>query len=146
MITIILSVLIVVLDRLTKNIIAGSMTLGESDTIIDGILDITYIHNDGAAFSMFKGQQTALICFTIVVMIAILAYMIIYKKSISALEKFSLILIIGGGIGNLIDRVMCGYVVDFINIHIIPVFNVADIAITCGCLLFAISVFVPHKK
>ena len=142
---ILLSVVIIVIDRITKTWIDNNMLLGQSKTICS-LLDFTYVRNDGAAYSILEGKQTLLIVFTLLLMIGIFAYMITYRKQISKLEKLSLSLILGGGIGNLIDRIMMGYVIDFFNIHIIPVFNVADIGITIGCILFAITVLFLDKK
>ena len=109
-------------------------------------VELYYIQNNGAAYSILQGKQTLLILFTIAVMIGIIAYVIAFAKKTTKLEVFSLALILGGGIGNLIDRVMFGYVVDFIDTHIIPVFNVADIGITCGCILFALTILFAKKK
>lgn len=140
-----IAAVIVAADQLVKWIVSSSMFLGEKQTIINNILDLYYIQNNGAAFSILQGRQSLLIIFTILVMAGFLAYLISFRKKISRLEKFSIALILGGGVGNLIDRVMQGYVVDFIDIHIIPIFNIADIAITCGCILFAIAVLISGK-
>ena len=75
-------------------------------------------------------------------MLVILGYIILAGKNVPGSERLALGLIFGGGLGNLISRILDGYVIDFINIYIIPIFNVADIAITCGCILLALSVLV----
>ena len=137
---------IIVLDQLTKWIISNKMLLGTSVPVLGKLVEFSYIHNNGSAFSMFQGKQLFLVIFTVILMIGVGVYLIVYKKSISTTERVALYMILGGGIGNLIDRLMYGYVIDFININIIPVFNVADIAITCGCILFAVTVLFSKKK
>ncbi len=141
-----IAIVFIAADRITKMLITNDMTLGQSRQVLGSLVDFTYIHNNGSAFSMFQGKQTFLIALTVILMIGVIIYWIIYKKSISIPEHIALALILGGGIGNLIDRIMYGYVIDFIDIHFIPIFNVADIAITCGCILFAITVLFQKKK
>ena len=146
MLYLILSALIIFIDRISKAWVDNNFILGQSQTIISPFVDFTYVQNNGAAYSILQGKQTLLIVFTLLVMIGILAYLIVYRKKISKLEQLSLSLILGGGIGNLIDRIILGYVIDFVNIHIIPVFNVADIGITIGCILFAITILFLDKN
>ncbi len=141
-----LAALVVAADQLSKALVRNALELGETKTLIKGLLDLSRVHNDGAAYSILQGKQTVLIAFTLIMIFAMTAYMTVYRKKISRIERVALSLIIGGGAGNLIDRVMNGYVVDFINIHMIPVFNVADIAISCGCLIFIITVVFAAKK
>lgn len=138
--------IVIILDRISKAMVSRSLQLGESKTLINNILSFSLVHNDGAAYSLLQGKQSLLIVFSLVLMLAVLAYFIVYRSSLGFAERLAFALIFGGGIGNLIDRVMNGYVVDFINIYIIPVFNVADIAISCGCVLFALSVLLDKKK
>ena len=142
----IVAAIVIALDQLSKHWVVNNMFLEEHITFNCPYFELFYIQNNGAAYSILQGKQTLLIVFTLVVMLGIVAYVIAYRKQVSGLEKFSLALILGGGVGNLIDRVMNGYVVDFINTNLIPVFNVADIAITCGCILFAISILFVKKK
>lgn len=143
---VVVSVLIIIADRITKIWIDSHMTLGETRPLLGKLAQLCYIHNSGAAFSMLEGKQTLLIGLTAAVMIGICIYIAVYKKKLPFVERFSLALITGGGIGNLICRVMNGYVIDFIDIHFIPVFNVADIAITIGCAIFCLCVILPKKK
>jgi len=128
-------------DQITKYIVSSSMTLEESITVIPKLFDLTYIKNDGAAYGILSGKQNLLIVITVVAMILITLYALLDRKKHSNLEQFALGMIVGGGIGNLIGRISEGCVTDFFNIHIIPVFNVADIGITVGCLLLIIAVF-----
>ncbi|HOU36935.1 MAG TPA: signal peptidase II, partial [Candidatus Omnitrophota bacterium] len=110
---------------------------GGSIPVIKGLFHLTLVHNRGAAFGMFKNQTPLFILTSVVAVLFILLHL---KKS-TLLEKFALSLILAGAVGNLIDRVLYGCVIDFIDIHIEPyfywpVFNVADSAITVGaCML-----------
>ncbi len=135
-------------DIVTKRAVGAVMTLNASFDLIPGILSFTYILNDGAAYGMFSGKQGMLIVLTSIVLIGLTAYVLLMRKKISAFEKLSLGLIVGGGVGNLIGRISDGFVVDFIDIHIIPVFNLADIGITVGCFLLVITVLFiePNSK
>jgi signal peptidase II len=133
-------------DILSKRAVEAVMTLNTGFELIPGILSFTYILNDGAAYGIFAGKQGMLITLTSVVLVGMIAYAFLMRKKISAMEKLSLGLIVGGGIGNLIGRISNGMVLDFIDIHIIPVFNVADIGITVGCFLLIITVLFIEPK
>ena len=136
------------LDWLTKYWIQNSMALNDTIPMIDGIFHITYIHNYGAAFSILEGKQSFLLIVTGIAMAAILGYMVVtqIKKKAQPMELWSLALILAGGIGNFIDRVRLGYVVDFFDFRIWPIFNVADIAVCCGCglLIFYVLIWEPR--
>ena len=138
------------LDWLTKYWIQTSMALNDTIPVIDVIFHITYIHNYGAAFSILQGKQSFLLIVTGIAMTAILAYMVIgqIKKKAASMELWSLALILAGGIGNFIDRVRFGYVVDFFDFRIWPIFNVADIAVCCGCglLVFYVLIWEPRMQ
>jgi signal peptidase II len=122
-------------DQLSKYLVMNSLTLGESRPFIDNILNITYVHNPGAAFSMLPGKSwISLLCAAAVVG-AIIYYLYKYRpvKSI----QFYLGIIAGGAIGNFLDRWLYDYVRDFFDLGWFPVFNVADIGIVCGGVLLA---------
>lgn len=137
---------VVLLDQYAKLLIQSSCILNETIPFIPGILDITYIHNYGAAFSILQNKQTFLILFTSVAMLAIVAYVIKEKSKLLSAEVAALAFIVGGGIGNLVDRVTHGYVVDFINIYVLPVFNVADMSVCIGSALLIYSVLILEPK
>ncbi|MBQ4504537.1 MAG: signal peptidase II [Firmicutes bacterium] len=122
--------------------------MNDTIPVIDGIFHITYIHNYGAAFSILEGKQGFLLIVTGIAMAAILGYMVIaqIKKKTNPMELWSLALILSGGIGNFIDRVRFGYVVDFFDFRVWPIFNVADIAVCCGCglLVFYVLIWEPR--
>jgi signal peptidase II len=130
---------IVIIDRVTKAAAVACLSTQNSIPVIPGIFHFTLAHNTGAAFSIMRGQTHLLIGVTVCAIVFIIAH---FKKS-SALERFSLSLILAGAVGNLIDRVFLGYVIDFIDFRIWPVFNVADSAITCGAVLLAWSLLKP---
>ena len=137
---------VLALDIITKLIVSSGMELGSSIAILPGIFELTYIHNTGAAWGVLAGKQVLLQVLTAILLIIVIVYAVVKRNVLSKPETVSLALIIGGGLGNFLSRLVKGYVVDFLNIQIIPVFNVADIGITIGCVLLIISVFVSGKK
>ena len=144
------AVLIIAADLITKYIVASGMELYSSIPVIPGVFDITYIINDGAAWGILGGKQFLLSAFTVIVIAALIIYAVKKRASIPKLELYSLAMIVGGGIGNLIGRVFDGYVVDFINVKAISflnIFNIADIGITVGCFLLIIALLIsPQRK
>ena len=128
---------IVIVDQLTKYLTIANIPLGGFVEAVPGLFHLTYVRNFGAAFSSFEGQQ-----WLFAIIFAIFTAGIIYdfaKKALpfTKLERWLIVAIYGGGLGNMIDRVRFGYVVDMICVDFIdfPVFNVADCFITCGCVL-----------
>ena len=135
--------LILLIDQFTKAVVSSKLSLGESIPIIKGILHITFVKNTGAAFGLFKNSTYFFIAVSI---IAVIMIEIIIVKAIrngklleNFLRNFSLILIMAGALGNLMDRVNLRYVIDFIDFRIWPVFNIADSAITIGTALLILS-------
>ncbi len=106
-----------------------------------GLIQFRLAHNTGAAWSMFSGSTLALAVIAVVVLLALLIIVALFSRQITWLEAFSLGLVFAGGIGNALDRFTLGYVVDFIQTLFIsfPTFNIADIGVTCGVILFALS-------
>ena len=144
------AVLIIAADLITKYIVASGMELYSSIPVIPGVFDITYIINDGAAWGILGGRQFLLSAFTVIVIAALIIYAVKKRALMPKLELYSLAMIVGGGIGNLIGRVFDGYVVDFINVKAISflnIFNIADIGITVGCFLLIIALLIsPQRK
>ncbi len=142
-----LAAAVVVLDQVTKYLTVIYIPLYESIPFLPGLLQLTYVRNTGAAFSSFEGQQW-LFALVFVVFTGIIAYEY-FKKPMpfSKWERWCIAAIYGGGLGNMIDRVRLGYVVDMIETTFIefPVFNVADCFITCGCILMMISLIFFNK-
>lgn len=148
--TIIVAVLVAA-DQLTKRAVVTHMELNETIPAIDGLLNWTYILNDGASFGMLSGQTTLLLITTGIVM-AVLAFYLYSGRMTHITGKASALLILAGGIGNCIDRVFNdGRVIDFIDIDPIfsfPKFNVADCCVTVGGVLFCVFMifFCDDKK
>lgn len=137
--------IVVIADQGSKYLVSSLMELGQSITLINGFLYITYVRNPGAAFGMFPYQTTFFIVVTLIVTALILYYYRILSSDHRWL-KFGLSLQLGGAAGNLIDRVTGGYVVDFINFTIWPpVFNLADSAIVIGIAIFLIAFWRDHE-
>ncbi len=138
---------VVILDQILKNLTVNSMSLYESIPVIQDVFHITYIHNTGAAFSIMEGKISILILLPMVMIIAALVFMIIMRKKGHPVMMTSVALIAGGGIGNLIDRIAVGYVVDYLDFRVFPIFNLADIAVCVGCGLLIIYVlFIDGKQ
>ena len=127
-----ISILIIISDQITKFLITKYMALHQSIPLIKNILHLTYIQNTGAGFGILKGSNTILIFTSLIIIGAILFNFkkITKEKSIN----IPIALILGGAIGNLIDRILVGHVIDFMDFRIWPAFNVADSAITIGAL------------
>lgn len=137
---------IVLLDQFTKLLVNSLMYVGESIPVINNVFHITYIHNTGAAFSFMAGHTMFLAGLTAGVLLALLVYMIHGYKRHQRVLNLTLAFIIAGGVGNLIDRMVRGYVVDMFDFRIWPVFNIADIAICIGCMLLVIYVLFLEPK
>ena len=139
---------VVIVDRLTKNFFTSILSLRESLPIIRNYFHMTLVHNTGIAFGLFKNQGIVFIIIPVIAII-LLGYNIYYYKNndenLSRLYIIAFSLILGGAIGNLIDRILFGYVIDFIDLKIWPVFNLADSAITIGALIIALK-YIPSAK
>ncbi len=150
--TAVIAATVVVCDQLTKLWVISSLELGESRAVIPGILNWTYIRNEGAALGMLSDHRWVFMILS-ALLIVIIALFIILSKDISRMLVIVLAAILGGGIGNMIDRFAYGYVVDFIDVKFIPfwkwIFNVADIFVTVGAILLAVvylATELKHKK
>lgn len=134
----------VFLDRITKLLAIKNLSHSSGIIIIKNLFSFEYLENRGAAFGILQGKTIALSIFTIIVLIGIMIYLAKCKQN-SRLIKLSLSLVIGGALGNLYDRIVYGYVVDFIllhykNVYYFPTFNVADMFVVVGTVLLAISI------
>ncbi len=128
--------LIVILDQISKFFVVRDISLGQTVPCIAGVFHLTYVENYGAAFSILQGHRW----FFILVFVAFVALLVwASKKNVLPLSKtewWFIAAIVGGGLGNILDRVFRGFVVDMIAVDFIrfPVFNVADCFITCGAI------------
>ena len=142
MIYIIAAIVIIALDQISKILTTTYFSLGEVKNIIPGILNFTYVRNQGAAFGIFQGARVFFIIVTIVVFAGIIYYL---KKANpqSRLEKWAIACMAGGAFGNFIDRLLFGYVRDFIYVEFIdfPVFNIADCFVCIGAGLYILYAF-----
>jgi signal peptidase II len=132
-------ILLVAVDQAVKIFVAQTMRLGESIPVWAGVFHITYIENPGAAFGMFANQRWVFILAGVVV---IAALCVMYRRisNLQGFARWGTALLMGGAVGNLIDRVRLGSVIDFFDFRIWPVFNIADIGICVGvaCLMYAL--------
>ena len=128
-----LSAVLVLVDQLTKIAVQHWLKPIGDFPLMDGVLHMTYLENRGMAFGMMQGQQWLLIWVTAIVLLVLIAAVMLGKVKKPA-TLFTVAVIIGGGVGNLIDRIYRGYVIDFIYVKIInfAIFNFADICVTCG--------------
>jgi len=127
----ILTIIIICVDQWSKYYIEQHMTLGMSIPIIENIFHISYVLNPGAAFGILEHRTEFLILIALL-MIGGVIYIYPRIPDSSRLLRVGLGLLVGGSIGNVIDRVRTGYVVDFFDFRVWPVFNIADTAIVCG--------------
>ena len=139
-----LSIFIILIDQFSKYLIfLNYKTLVNKDFLL---FKLDFIKNYGAAFNIFSGSRIFLSIISIIFSIIII-YLILRKNSISQYDLYSYSFILGGTIGNGIDRIVKGYVIDFINLNIItfPVFNIADISINIGFILLLYKFFKANR-
>jgi signal peptidase II len=148
MLVLLLGLAVLVLDQLTKQWVRSAYTYGDSNPVIHGFFNLVYVRNDGAAWNMLSGHSIILILVSVVVLVLLL----IYRRSFLQ-EQFShkilLGLMIGGIVGNLVDRIRFGWVTDFLDFHIgthhWPSFNIADSAICIAVGLYIITNFLEER-
>ncbi len=147
MITIIAIAVLIFVDQITKHLATTYLQPVGSMPFIPGIMELRYIVNDGAAFSLFAGNRWFLIGFTSIALVAVAIYFIV-KKPQSKTERIALTLILAGGIGNLIDRALYGFVVDFFAATFInfAIFNVADCFVVIGAFLLIFATIFEEMK
>lgn len=125
-------------DQLLKFLVVSNFELNQSQVLIPHVLNLTYIRNEGVAFGLFSGIPWVFIVLTAALLTAIIILMFV-KRPVHKLFYVSVALIIGGGVGNLIDRILNGYVVDYLSLTFFkPVCNFADYCITVGVILLAV--------
>ena len=134
-------------DLISKHIAEANMKLGQTIPVIRNVFHITYVMNEGAAFSIFSGKQTFLVIITAAALLAVILYIAV-KRPKNPLIMTSLTMILAGGTGNLYDRIVLNGVRDFFDFRIInfAVFNIADIFVVCGALLLALYLWLSDEK
>lgn len=142
---------VIIADRLTKVLFSSALQPGESLPVIKKIFHFTLVHNTGIAFGLFRDNGFVFLIIPLIAVV-LLGYNLYYYHKVGELDHFYVFgfsLILGGAIGNLADRITLGYVIDFIDLRVWPVFNVADSAITLGAciiLLKCLPFAKPLKK
>ena len=139
-----LSIFIVLIDQFTKYLMFYNKKLFINKDFL--LFKLDFVKNYGAAFNIFSGSRIFLSLISIIFSI-LLIYLILRKNNLNVLELLSYSYILGGTIGNCIDRILKGYVIDFINLNIInfPVFNIADISINIGFIILLYNIFKNNR-
>lgn len=137
------SIIILIIDIISKLIIKNNFLENQSIIIIKDFFNITYAKNTGVAFSLLSNNKVIIIILTIIILGILLKY--IKGKYINKYDQIAYGLILGGAIGNLLDRIIYGYVIDFIDFKIFnynyPIFNIADTSIVIGVIIIVITSF-----
>ena len=144
-IEIIILIGVVVIDIATK--VLAALFMQDKIPLIDGVLSFIYVENTGASFGILKGQRWLFVALTAISLVAFI-FWLIKNRNAHKLARLAIILIAGGAIGNLFDRLVYGYVRDFIYFELInfPVFNIADSALTIGIILLMVYVLFIYKE
>ena len=144
----IFSIMFLLFDQVSKIVLDNVLILGKSISIFDKFLYITKVYNDGISFSMLTGKRWLIILFSILILVFLYFYMKKFKENKKNIIAFSLIF--GGLFGNLIDRIIYGYVIDFIDFYIFnynyPIFNFADSFICIGVLILLYSIYLGEDN
>lgn len=137
---------LIAVDQVIKKAVTGSFDVHESISLTGDFFNITYIKNSGVAFSMFEGAGTILVMIPLAASLAAIVFIIRRNGKTSKVLMWGLSLIAGGGIGNIIDRIAYGYVIDYVSIGKFAVFNFADVCVCIGCALLASYVLFVYER
>ena len=151
---ILIPIAIVILDQLAKFFVAGNIQMYDNFALIPHVLSITNVANSGVIFGLFLQNNNAIVIVSLILICALCCWIfLIYKGKIrpdilSTLANVAFLLIIGGAISNVADRVFRLYVIDYVSLDFInfPIFNIADIAITLGAILLIWEIIFPRRK
>lgn len=138
--------LVIALDQISKYAVRQSMQPGDRIPVIGNWMSIYYVQNTGTAFSMFEGNKLITVVLTSILIVFCIGYAIYELNGGHGKSAFLLTLIAAGGASNMIDRLSLGYVTDMISCGSFAVFNIADIFVTCGCILLAVFIFLIYKS
>ena len=138
---------VVAADQITKLLVLQHIPLHTQVPVIDGLVHWTYTQNTGAAFSSFKGMQWLFLLVFVLFAAAIIWEFPKKRWPFTTFERWCIVSVFAGGLGNMIDRLRLGYVVDMIEVEFMqfPVFNVADCFITCGCIALLVHLILFNK-
>ncbi|EJU24278.1 signal peptidase II [Peptoanaerobacter stomatis] len=141
---IILGIFLLIIDQIVKINIKNNMAVGDSIKVVNDFFSITYVQNKGAAFGILQNQK---FLFLIIGIVMILGLIYMFIKDEDKITRLSISMIISGALGNIVDRLRYGYVVDMFDFHTIwsYVFNVADICVVLGIILMSIRVFTDRR-
>ncbi len=137
-------IFVIAVDQSSKWWVSSTFSSGESQALIDGVLWLTYVQNQGAAFSILQGKVLFFIIASVIVLAALMIWAAFYRPP--ARLAIILGLMSGGAAGNLIDRLRLSHVIDFFDLHWWPIFNVADIAIVIGGILLFLYVLIQERS
>ena len=139
---------VVAADQFAKYLTVANIPLFSDVPFIPGLLQLTYVQNTGAAFSSFRGQQWLFALIFVVFTLFLIWELKKNSLGLKPVERWCVVAVWAGGLGNMLDRVRLGYVVDMIEVEFIrfPVFNVADCFITCGCVLLIAHLVLFNKE
>ena len=141
-----IALFVIAADQITKYLVRTNMQPGERIPLIGNWMSLYYVRNTGTAFSMFEGNRYVTVVLTSVLIIICLIVVIMEARAGRTLVPILLTFVAAGGISNLIDRFTLGYVTDMISCGRFAVFNVADIAVTCGCVLTMLALLFLYRE
>jgi|YNPBryunderm2012_1023409.scaffolds.fasta_scaffold09633_4 signal peptidase II len=139
------TLLVVTMDQVSKWWIQWNLAPGQSVPIVPGVLQFTLSFNSGIAFGLFPQYGRAFLWISLVLVVAVLIYYLRLRDACAWTTAIASLLV-GGALGNVLDRVRLGHVVDFIDFHVFPVFNVADTAVTCATALWVVHLWMATKN
>ena len=139
---------IVAVDQITKLLVLANIPLFTRVDAIPGLFHLTYVQNTGAAFSSFEGMRWLFVALFVILTALVLVEYFKKRMPFTTFERWCIAAVYGGGLGNIIDRIRLGYVVDMIEVDFMdfPVFNVADCFITCGCIALIVHMIFFNKE
>lgn len=151
MLELIIIVILLAADQISKYLVQLYLSpVGTSVPVVDGLVQLTNVHNTGAAWGMLDGFRWLFIPLTLIVAGLLIIVMIRFRKNLTVFSRITLALLFSGAIGNFVDRVLLSYVRDFVDITPLfnfPVFNVADSALSVGCVMLVIdALFLKDKS
>ena len=136
---------VIVLDQFTKYLVRANMQPGDRIPVIGDWMSIYYVQNTGTAFSMFSGNQFVTVFLTSVLIIFCIVFIVKEAREGQRVIPALFTFVAAGGISNMIDRLTLGYVTDMISCGSFAVFNVADIGVTCGCVLTMVALLILYR-
>ena len=140
-----IAAIVIILDQLTKYLVRANMQPGDRIPVIGDWMSIYYVQNTGTAFSMFSGNQFVTVFLTSVLIIFCIVFIVKEAREGQRVIPALFTFVAAGGISNMIDRLTLGYVTDMISCGSFAVFNVADIGVTCGCVLTMVALLILYR-